>query len=382
MAHGSPKAAAAAERALAAVAHAGGPRLRAFCGYGAAAAAAGGGGAGADGSSGSSNLPSVRAALLSAAELYGSEGWDTLRAAALELSALRGPATGFDQAVTASSAASGHGDEAAGGLSPATAAEPPLEPPIRVVEWRFYGEAGCHVLPLALDTAAGTAAAAAAAAGAPPPLVVGAPSLLTAQLQATESLDILGAAFEPPPSSALQAMNELAEQLPPGVAPATLSAGASLYLTLRLMPTRTTEMAGSGCLRISWRSSSGDASESVSESVVYLPLPPVAIVNASISARVLCPPEARAGTAFSIAVALNNASGEAQDVSVSLPDAPGFLVGGERTVTLALPPRERGVASFKLVAAAAGRHQLPRVLCACPRLQCTLATTASHITVL
>jgi len=263
--------------------------------------------------------------------------------------------------------AAGTSDTAAGGLSPDTTGElGELEPPLRV-EWRCQSEPGCHLLPLAAERGAAETSL---------PLVVGSPALLTACCRATGSLEILGAAFEPPPLAALQAMNDLAEQLPPGV-PTTLAAGAAVCLALRLMPTRATAVAASGRLRIIWRSSGDGAAITA-----WVPLPSLAIVDTVIAARVLCPAEARAGVAFSLAIAVSNASGEAQSISASLPDAPGFLVGGERTVTLVLQPRERAIATFKLVAAAAGRQPLPRVLCACASLQCTLATTATHITVL
>ena len=79
---------------------------------------------------------------------------------------------------------------------------------------------------------------------------------------------------------------------------------------------------------------------------------------------------------------LNNFAAAAQEVSLLVQDAQGFVFSGDKATTLTLPPRGEARAAWHCVAHAPGELALPCVHVSAPRLGASVTTQSGviHVT--
>jgi hypothetical protein len=193
------------------------------------------------------------------------------------------------------------------------------------------------------------------------------------------------------PESGLQLVNRLADQLPPGPAPA--GGGSAHVFLLHLLSTRLlpAPAAPMGRLVLKWRRQQEQQEqqqqqkgpqEPPAEVETALDLPRVTVAEAALSARVAGPPSVTAGIAFPLQLRLSNATGAAADVSLVVQDAPGFVFSGDKAQTLLVPPRGESRVVWHLVAHATGELPLPSVRVSAPRLGASVLTQGAMVQVM
>lgn len=64
---------------------------------------------------------------------------------------------------------------------------------------------------------------------------------------------------------------------------------------------------------------------------------------------------------------------------MALSDDRGFLISGDRQQTLSLGPRDKGLATWQLVAAAPGHHAAPGIRVNVPKIGCSAITNNVNI---
>jgi len=247
---------------------------------------------------------------------------------------------------------------------------------------RLTAEAGVHTLspPRLVVTEIGVTS-----------ITIGQPVMLHVGLKTLQpgSVELMDAKVVANRESGLMPVVDIKQQLQGW--PLQLSKGDVQAFVLPICPTRLTEApVSTGKLLLTWRRPLSEQRgpkqrqaprpDDLVTSVV--PLPKVLVADALLTARSIWPAQVTAGIAFTYSLQMQNFSAQPLELSVSLLEAPGFVLSGERSQAVTVGAKDSTTVMWLLVAHASGHLQLPSARVMAIRHSYALVTQSCNVYVL